>query len=78
MGYIGIGSGLGAFAASVVTRRKHLQVAENHLDELTKQHRAEVDLQNELLISRDDKILALKADNSKRFKRIQDLDLELK
>jgi hypothetical protein len=78
VGYIGIGSGLGAFTASVITRRKHLQVAENHLDELTKNHRAEVDFQSELLISRDDKISALKADNSKRFQKIQDLDLELK
>jgi chromosome segregation ATPase len=77
VGYIGIGSGLGAFTASIVTRKKHLQVARQHVDDLTSHHRIEVDLQNELLVSRDEKISALKADNTKRFKRIEDLNQEL-
>jgi hypothetical protein len=38
MGYIGVGSGLGAFTASVVTRKKHLIVAEQYTRELSKHY----------------------------------------
>jgi hypothetical protein len=34
VGYIGVGSSFGAFAASVVTRNKHLQIAKQHIDGL--------------------------------------------
>jgi hypothetical protein len=42
VGYIGVGSSFGAFAASVVTKKKHLQIASQHLDNLTQQHRSEL------------------------------------
>jgi predicted RNA-binding Zn-ribbon protein involved in translation (DUF1610 family)/regulator of replication initiation timing len=77
VGYIGIGSGLGAFTASVVTRRKHLQVARQHVNDLTSHHRIEVDLQNDLLVSKDNEIHTLRADNGKRFKKIEALNQEL-
>ncbi|HEY9635207.1 MAG TPA: hypothetical protein V6D14_17530 [Coleofasciculaceae cyanobacterium] len=77
VGYIGIGSGLGAFTASIVTRRKHLQVARQHVDDLTSHHRIEVSLQNDLLVSKDNEIHTLRADNGKRFKKIEALSQEL-
>ena len=77
IGYIGVGSGLGAFTASVVTRKKHLQVAREHVDGLTKHHRSEMDLQNDLLVSKDNEIDTLRADNSNRFKKIEALNQEL-
>ncbi len=40
MGYIGIGSGLGAFTASVVTRKKHLQLAEEHVSQMYSDYEA--------------------------------------
>ncbi len=52
MGYIGVGSGLGAFTASVVTRKKHSQVAKNYLNQLVDGY--EVELKN-----RDGEILSL-------------------
>jgi hypothetical protein len=42
MGYIGIGGGLGTFAASVVTRKKHLRVAEQYTRELSKHYDGEL------------------------------------
>jgi hypothetical protein len=42
MGYIGIGGGLGTFAASVVTRKKHLRVAEQYTHELSKHYDGEL------------------------------------
>jgi hypothetical protein len=42
VGYIGIGSGLGAFTASVVTKKKHLQIVDQHIDTMTTQHRSEM------------------------------------
>jgi hypothetical protein len=77
IGYIGVGSGLGVFTASVVTRKKHLQVARQHVDGLTKHHRSEMDLQNDLLVSKDLAIDTLRADNSDRFKKIEALNQEL-
>jgi hypothetical protein len=38
MGYIGIGGGLGTFAASVVTRKKHLKVAEQYFSQMHKDY----------------------------------------
>ncbi|HEY9615111.1 hypothetical protein [Allocoleopsis sp.] len=38
VGYIGIGSGLGAFTASVVSRKKHLRVAEQYTRQLSKHY----------------------------------------
>jgi chromosome segregation ATPase len=42
MGYIGIGSGLGAFTASVVTRKKHVRVAEQYTLQLSKHYDCEL------------------------------------
>ncbi len=52
MGYIGVGSGLGAFTASVVTRKKHSQVAKKYLNQLVDGY--ELELKN-----RDGEILNL-------------------
>jgi predicted RNA-binding Zn-ribbon protein involved in translation (DUF1610 family)/ElaB/YqjD/DUF883 family membrane-anchored ribosome-binding protein len=52
MGYIGIGGGLGTFAASVVTRKKHLGVAKKCLNQLVDGYEVE-------LRDRDGKILSL-------------------
>jgi hypothetical protein len=77
VGYIGVGSGVGAFTASVVTKRKHFEAARQHTDALTKHHRKEVELQNDLLLSKDQEIHTLKTDNSNRFKKIEALSQEL-
>jgi hypothetical protein len=42
MGYIGIGGGLGTFAASVVTRKKHLKVADQYANKLSKHYDGEL------------------------------------
>ena len=42
MGYIGIGGGLGTFAASVVTRKKHLKVAEQYVSQMYKDYEGEL------------------------------------
>lgn len=42
MGYIGIGSGVGAFAASVVTRKKHLRIAEQYVSQMYKDYDGEL------------------------------------
>lgn len=42
MGYIGVGSGLGAFTASVVTRKKHVKVAKEVLNSLTDGYEVEL------------------------------------
>ena len=42
MGYIGIGSGIGAFTASVVSRKKHVRVAEQYTRELSKHYDGEL------------------------------------
>ena len=52
MGYIGIGGGLGTFAASVVTRKKHFKVAKKFLNQLVDGYEVE-------LKDRDGKILSL-------------------
>ncbi len=51
VGYIGIGSGLGAFAASAATKKKHLQIASKQIDLMTTQHRS-------LVSAKEDEIIA--------------------
>jgi predicted RNA-binding Zn-ribbon protein involved in translation (DUF1610 family) len=72
-----MGSGLGAFTASVVGRKKHLQVAKQEIAALAKHHRYEMGLQDELLAKKDDEIVALRADTSNRFRKIEDLNQQL-
>jgi chromosome segregation ATPase len=42
MGYIGLGGGLGTFAASVVSRKKHLKVAEQYVSQMYKDYDGEL------------------------------------
>lgn len=77
MGYIGVGGSLGAFGASIVARKKHLKVAEKELKSLVAHHKSEVDLHNELLLVKDGEIATLKADFSKGFNRIEELNQQL-
>lgn len=42
MGYIGIGGGLGTFAASVVTRKKHLKIADQYVSQMYKDYDGEL------------------------------------
>jgi cell division septum initiation protein DivIVA len=42
MGYIGIGGGLGTFAASVVSRKKHARVAEHYVSQMYKDYDGEL------------------------------------
>jgi hypothetical protein len=51
VGYIGIGSGLGVFTASVITRKKSLKVAEEYFSQLSADHQAELTVQKEQVIS---------------------------
>ena len=51
MGYIGIGSGLGVFTASVVTRKKHLLVAGQYASQLTKYYDSELTTQDNEIVS---------------------------
>src|SRR3569832_613538 len=77
VGYIGIGGEVGAFTASVVTRKKHLQVATQRIEELLDAHRVEVDLQNELLLAKESEIATLRGDCSKGFNYIELLNQKL-
>jgi chromosome segregation ATPase len=77
IGYIGIGSGMGVFTASVISRKNHLQVARQHVDGLTKHHHSEIGLQNNLLASKDNELDTLGADKTKAFKKIEALKQEL-
>jgi hypothetical protein len=69
MGYIGIGGGLGTFAASVVTRKKHLGVAKKCLNQLVDGY--EVELRN-----KDGEIHSLNGTLSNLQATIQDLQTE--
>ena len=51
VGYIGIGSGLGVFTASVITRKKSLKVAEEYFSQLSADHQAELTAQKEQVVS---------------------------
>ena len=77
VGYIGVGGSVGAFGASIITRKKHLKVAEKELRSLVEHHKAENDLHNELLLVKDTEIATLKADFSKGFNRIEELNQQL-
>ena len=69
MGYIGIGSGLGAFAASVVTRKKHLGVAKKCLNQVVDGYEVE-------LKDRDGEILSLNGTVSDLQRTIHSLQNE--
>jgi predicted RNA-binding Zn-ribbon protein involved in translation (DUF1610 family) len=69
MGYIGIGGGLGTFAASVVTRKKHVRVAKEALNQLVNGYEVE-------LRDRDGKILNLNGTVSDLQRTIQGLQNE--
>jgi chromosome segregation ATPase len=77
VGYIGVGTGVGAFTASVVSKKKYFEAAKQHIDSLEKHHRTEIDLHNELLLSKDNEIYTLRTDNSQRFKKIEALNQQL-
>jgi DNA repair exonuclease SbcCD ATPase subunit len=77
VGYIGVGTGVGAFTASVVSKKKYFEAAKQHIDSLEKHHRTEIDLHNELLLSKDNEIYTLQIDNRHRFKKIESLSQEL-
>jgi hypothetical protein len=51
VGYIGIGSGLGVFTASVITRKKSLKVAEEYFSQLSADHQAELAARKEQVVS---------------------------
>jgi predicted RNA-binding Zn-ribbon protein involved in translation (DUF1610 family) len=51
VGYIGIGSGLGVFTASVITRKKSLKVAEEYFSQLSADHQAELTAKKEQVVS---------------------------
>jgi hypothetical protein len=69
MGYIGIGGGLGTFAASVVTRKKHLGVAKKCLNQLVNGYEVE-------LRDKEGEILSLNGTISNLQATIQDLQNE--
>lgn len=50
VGYIGIGSGIGAFTASVITRKKHLIVADEYARQLSKYYDGELTLKEDQLV----------------------------
>ncbi len=77
MGYIGVGSGLGSFAASVVARKKHLETAKSHIDSLVNHQRKELNLQNDLLLVKDNEIAVLRGSISKGFTQIETLKQSL-
>lgn len=69
MGYIGIGGGLGTFTASIVTRKKHLQVAKGWLNKLVDGYEVE-------LKDRDGKLLSLNGAVSELERTINSLQNE--
>jgi hypothetical protein len=60
VGCIGIGSGIGAFTASVVSKKKHLQIVNNQLERMTSQHRSELSEKENEIISQTSNINNLK------------------
>jgi SMC interacting uncharacterized protein involved in chromosome segregation len=51
VGYIGIGSGLGAFTASVVSKKKHLQIANEQINKITIHHSVEISAKEDEIIA---------------------------
>jgi predicted RNA-binding Zn-ribbon protein involved in translation (DUF1610 family) len=70
VGYIGIGSGMGAFAASVVTRKKHLQVANRCIDALNIEHKAS-------LLNKEDEIAILTSKNAELGDQIKNAQADI-
>jgi hypothetical protein len=77
VGYIGVGTGVGAFTASVVSKKKYFETAKQHIESLEKNHRTETNLQNELLLTKDSEITTLTAQTHRAFKKIESLNQEL-
>ena len=71
VGYIGLGSGVGAFATSVVTRKKHLQVANQCIEVLTREHTAQ-------LLNKEDEIVSLTSKNTELVSQIKNLQNDAK
>jgi hypothetical protein len=61
VGYIGIGSGLGAFSASVVSKKKHLQIANEQIDAIATQHNSEVSAHEDEILAQITAVSNLKA-----------------
>jgi hypothetical protein len=61
VGYIGIGSGLGAFTASVVSKKKHLQIANEQIDAIATQHNSEVSAHEDEILAQIRAVSNLKA-----------------
>ncbi len=60
VGYIGIGSGIGAFTASVLCKKKHLQVTEKHINGVTSQYSFELSAKDDEIIGQKTTINHLK------------------
>ncbi len=60
VGCIGIGSGLGAFAASAVTKKKHLLITEQHIKGITSQYSVELSAKEDEIIGQKTSINYLK------------------
>jgi hypothetical protein len=60
VGYIGIGSGIGAFTASVLCKKKHLQVTEKHINGVTSQYSFELSAKEDEIIGQKTTINHLK------------------
>ena len=76
IGYIGVGSGLGAFAASIISRKKHLKIAESEISSLVEIQTSEKTIHTQLLLKKDNEITAFKTNFSNGFKRIEELTEE--
>ncbi len=61
VGYIGIGGGLGAFSASVVTRKKHLQIVNEQINAIATQHNSEVSAHEDEILAQITAVSNLKA-----------------
>lgn len=63
VGYIGVGGGLGVFAAATATGKKHLKISKQHLDVILTQHKDEVLKKDGEIYSLKGTINALTAEN---------------
>lgn len=77
VGYIGVGGSVGSFAASVVSKKKYLRVAQTEVEELTNHHRKELSLQHDLLVKKDSEIVDLRGDITKALSKVAGLNTEL-
>jgi hypothetical protein len=76
VGYIGIGSGLGAFTASVVTKKKHLKIVDQHIDTLTTQHRSVVAAHEDEVLIQTVAATTLKASVSSLRSNVTSLEID--